>query len=54
MFLHFGHLPFLPAWISGTLIFWPQFSQQNLIMESAASSINCTWPEYQMLTVFIK
>jgi len=30
--LHFGHLPFLPAYTSGTLIFLPQLLQRNLIL----------------------
>jgi hypothetical protein len=29
-FLHFGHLPLLPAYLAGTFILWPQL-QENLI-----------------------
>ena len=39
MVLHFGHLPFLPTCTSGTLIFWPQFLQLNLITKKPSSSL---------------
>ena len=31
-FLHFGHAPFLPPCLSGTLILWPQLPQGNSMM----------------------
>src|SRR4030042_88877 len=36
-FLHFGHLPFLPARLSGRRNFWPQLPQLNVIIRPLLS-----------------
>jgi len=43
-FLHFGHLPFLPARLSGRRNFWPQLPQLKVIIEFLLSETAGTSP----------